>query len=439
MIFGRQSLIRKLIRDFRNGPFFRFKVELSALKRRAMPGMTVIGITGSSAKTTTTGILRHILMQDHKVTGNIEDNAISATARAIRQAPVGTRFAILEIAAGNEPSIRTVTRMARPDIAIITMIRLEHASAYRTTEAIAKEKGHLLEGLRPGGLAIMNADDEVVMSMAARTSARVVTFGESVNADYRARNISVDLADGLRMRITGCGHDFEVTSQLFGRHLFLPVLAAVACALELGLDPHTVRAAVGSYRGLVDRCGVIRVEDGPVFLMETWKAPAHSMRLPMDTLASVTATRKTIVIGQISDYRGNSKKPYKEAVVQASTVADRVFTVGSSSRRIAASAAGPDTEHADFSRVQDLVRHLQQTAIPGEVILLKSSNNLHLERVALAFKTDVQCWADECGQQMNCFDCRLHGVAFPDQPGASRERKKLREKFQYAEHLRINR
>lgn len=437
MIFGRHSLIRKLIRDFRNGPFFRFKVELSTLKRRAMPGMTVIGVTGSSAKTTTTGILRHILTQDHKVTGNIEDNAISATARAIRQAPVGTRFAILEIAAGNEPSIRTVTRIARPDIAIITMIRLEHASAYRSMEAIAEEKGHLLEGLRPGGLAIMNADDEMVMSMAARTSARVITFGESMNADYRARNISVDLADGLRMRITGGGHDFEVTSQLFGRHLFLPVLAAVACALELGLDPDSVRDAVGSYRGLVDRCGVIRVDDGPVFLMETWKAPAHSMRLPMDTLEAVEATRKTIVIGQISDYRGNSKKPYREAVAQASTVADRVFTVGSSSRRITGSMAGPGTEYAHFAGVQDLFQHLQLTAIAGEAIVLKSSRNLHLERVALAFKTDVQCWAEDCGQETNCLDCGLHGVAFHEQPSASRERKKLREKLQYADHLGI--
>jgi UDP-N-acetylmuramoyl-tripeptide--D-alanyl-D-alanine ligase len=423
--WDKDSSFRGAVRRWRESYLFQVKMAIATRKRRSMKSMRVIAITGSSTKSTTTAILRHILSQHHRVVGNDFDNGLNTIVRILKNAPRNSEFAVLEVAAGKTPQIERGARIMRPDVAIVTMIGLEHFSAYRTKEAIAHEKGHLVEALSASGIALLNADDEHAMAMAGRTAARIVSFGLQANADYRAQDITFDLRDGLRMRVSGHGHDVEIGANLFGRHFYLPVLAAVACALELGISPEVVQRAVASFSGIIDRCGVFPVSGGPVFVIDTCKAPLHSITLPMDALGEIDAPRKTIVIGQISDYGGDPKKAYSVAARHAASVADRVFMVGPKAGKARFDAANSSCEFARFEDLSDLARHLKETAMAGEAILLKSSGNLHLERAALALQTDVNCWAEECGVDSNCFSCGLYTVPFHEHPQAKGARKRL--------------
>ena len=423
--WDKDSSFRGVVRRWRESYLFQVKMAIAARKRRSMKSMRVIAITGSSTKSTTTAILRHILSQNHRVVGNDFDNGLNTIVRTLKSAPRNSEFAVLEVAAGKTPQIERGARIMRPDVAIVTMIGLEHFSAYRTKEAIAHEKGHLVEALPASGIALLNADDDHAMAMAGRSAARIVSFGLQANADYRAQDITFDLRDGLRMRVSGHGHDVEIGANLFGRHFYLPVLAAVACALELGISPEIVQRAVASFSGFIDRCGVFPVSAGPVFVIDTCKAPFHSITLPMDALAEIDAPRKTIVIGQIADYAGNSSKPYTASAKHAASVADRVFMVGPTAGKARFDAANSSCEFARFDDLRELARHLKETAMAGEAILLKSAGNLHLERAALALQTDVNCWAEDCGRDSDCFSCGLYTLPFHEHPHGKRAHKKL--------------
>lgn len=422
-------LLRTWIRSFRQTYFFQLKLALTDRKRRRMSHTTFIGITGSSTKSTTSAIVRQILLRGHKVAFNDQNNGLSAIARTIRKAPFDADFAVLEIAAGSGTSVDKVARLARPDVAIVTMIELEHYTEFRTKEAIANEKGHLVESLPHDGVAFLNADDEHVMSMADRTSARVVTFGRNEGADYRAKRIEFDMQHGLCMSVEGRGRTLDLSSPLFGKHFYLPVLAAVACAMELGVPDDEIFRAVESYGGMINRCGVLPAVNGPVFVCDTQKAPFHSITLPMDTLAGIVAPRKTIVIGQIADYRGNPASKYSEAIAHAGLVADRVFTVGPTSHKGKARFAREGVVFARFTSLEELTAHLHMTAIQDEIILLKSAQNVHLERLAIDFVAPVHCWVEVCGQKGSCFSCGLYSIARDDQPKSRLQRRRLRARL----------
>ena len=419
-------MLRNWIRHFRKTHFFRLKLAVTSRKRRRMTETRFIAITGSSTKSTTSALLRQILSAGHKVAYNELSNGISSVARTIRKAPLDADFAVLEVAAGPGTQIDGVARLARPHMAIVTMVDLEHYAAFRTKEAVAHEKGHLVAALPRDGVAFLNADDDLVMSMAARTTARVVTFGRGEDADYRASNVSFDMHRGLRLSVERGGRSLDVSVPLFGSHFYLPVLAAVACAMELGIPDDVIVKSLAAYRGLVNRCGVIPVTNGPVFVCDTQKAPYHSITLPMDTFGGLEAPRKTIVIGQISDYAGNPKRKYSSAIAHAASVADRVFAVGPNAHKWKPPSGRPEVEFASFPGLEQLAEHLHDTQIEGELILLKSAQNIHLERLVLSFLTQVSCWTETCRQKGSCFTCGLQGMTYPEQPRARLERRRMK-------------
>jgi UDP-N-acetylmuramoyl-tripeptide--D-alanyl-D-alanine ligase len=422
-------VLRAWIRNFRETHFFRLKLAVTAAKRRRMTRTRFIAITGSSTKSTTSAILRRIVSGRHTVAFNEFSNGISSIARTIRKAPQDVDFVVLEVAAGQGTSVERGAQLSRPHVAIVTMIDLEHYSAFRTREAVAHEKGHLVAALPADGIAFLNADDAYVMSMAARTSARVVSFGLGEGADYRATNVEFDMQRGLRMSIIGPTRSLDVSAPLFGKHFYLPVLASVACALELGIPDNEIVAAVASYQGMINRCGVLPVDKGPVFVCDTQKAPYHSVTLPMDALAGTDAPRKTVVIGQISDFPGNAQRKYTEAISFAASIADRVYAVGPNAHKGKARFEREGVEFARFDSLEALAAHLRETAIEGEIILLKSAQNLHLERLAISFLAPVRCWSELCGQSGSCFGCRMHGIPRSEQPMKRGARHRLRARL----------
>ena len=391
--------------------------------RRRRTKATVIGITGSSAKTTTTELLAHILGAEGSVHKQTKGNTFKPLSQSLSRLPRNTDYAVMEVAAGKS-SMAEMASLLKPDIAIITMVANEHRSVFRGADGVAAEKQWLVKSLLPGGLAMLNADDARVMAMAAASAARVVTFGCGEQANYRVTAIHASFPRRLTMRMNWPDGVLSLRTRFVAEHFWLPVAAAVATALELGIDPELVGERVACFEPLFNRFGVLEIRHGPTFLLDTAKAPLHSLGLAFAALDRAEAPRKRVVLGNVSDYAGKASNAYRKAYRDAQAVAQETIFVGEHAHR-----AAPSDHDRNSGRFQEMrsVRkaadYIKATQRPDELILIKGSSNLHLERIALAITRDVKCWEDVCGLTRSCVSCGKFGAPF-EQHGEIRAAQK---------------
>jgi UDP-N-acetylmuramoyl-tripeptide--D-alanyl-D-alanine ligase len=193
------------------------------------------------------------------------------------------------------------------------------------------------------------------------------------------------------------------------------VVAAFACAHQLGAPVTLIKERLASFQPLLGRCSTHFIKDGPVFILDTVKAPYHSLYLPINMMSEFKAPRRRIVLGQISDYAGNPRPKYRDAYRASRMVADEVVFVGDHSHR--SGAALEDILAGRFVEkrtVEEAAGYIKDTAIPDEIILLKTSRNLHLERIMLNFDHQVRCWEQNCEVDADCVRCGFSAVSFAD-------------------------
>ncbi|MGB6347993.1 MAG: Mur ligase family protein [Methyloceanibacter sp.] len=387
---------------------------------------TFIAVTGSSGKSTTTALISHILSGVAPVHTHVVLNRYKSNIASLQKRPPDNGYFVGEIGSEGPGTLQPMIDVIRPSIGVVTLVALEHKSAFRTCEAVAEEKQRLVEALPASGLAILNYDDPRVAAMAERTKARTVTFGQT-GGEYVVSNVRCPSPGELRLTITHHDQAFEIVSQLTGVHQSLVVAAAFSCAHQLGVAPDVIVEQIASFPALFGRCSVHRVGGGPVFIVDTAKAPYHSLHLALDMLATFSAPRKRVVIGNISDNAG-SDRIYRRVYQAARSVAQQVIFIGEHSHRSKATPEDiADGRFLRFDNIRDAAEFLKESAIPDELVLLKSASNLHLERLMLNFFTAVQCWKDVCGKKECCVPvlgrgCGLYEVPF-EQHKSSRNRR----------------
>lgn len=407
-----------------------------AKQARAKSRATFIGITGSSGKSTTSSLLAHLLAGHASVYSQVLANSITALISALCKSVKNSNFeyVVSEVGASGKGSIGPMVELLRPSVAIVTMVRLEHFSNFRTLENVAEEKRVLIDALPSEGLAILNADDPYVKAMAVGAKCRVVTFGMSDDADYRVSGVRAGYPGPLTFKLHWKQNTLALTAPFPADYFWLPLAAGSVSALELGVPPEIVAARLATFLPLRNRCEVLVTEGGPQFIIDTAKAPWHSINLAIDMMSKAAARRKRIVLGQISDYAGSSRK-YGSAYQSAREAADQVIYVGDNAHRSRASQE--DRDNGRFQEIRspkDVSEFIRQTALPGELILLKSSVNLHLERIALSWTHDVRCWETACGKEEGCRKCGLYEVPFEQHRGRVRQRRRART-WQFIRHF----
>ncbi len=395
-----------------------------AIYARKRSGATFIAVTGSSGKTTTSALIAHILSGVAPVRSQVGTNVYRAHVRSLQRPPDDGYF-VSETGSGGPGTLEPVLNIVRPTVGVVTLVALEHKSTFRSIEAVAEEKGKLVEALPASGLAVLNYDDPRVAAMAQRTKARIATFGRR-GGDYLISSLGCEAPGSLRLTVTHERTTFEIATSFTGVHYALAVGAAFSCAHQLGVPTATIVERIASFTPVFARCSVHRVPNGPVFINDADKAPHHSLGLAFDMLASFQAPRKRIVLGQISD-SSRSDKVYAEAYRAARSAAGQVIFVGPHAHRSKASAKDIATgRFASFVNVSEAAVFLKDTAIPDEIILLKGAHNLHLERLMLMFFTPVRCWVDVCGRKSHCIlegksGCGLYEVPFEQHKSATRD------------------
>jgi UDP-N-acetylmuramoyl-tripeptide--D-alanyl-D-alanine ligase len=265
-----------------------------------------------------------------------------------------------------------------------------HAERAGSQEAIAQGKGELVEALPPApeGVAILNRDDPWVMRMVGRTRARVFTYGLDPQADLWADSVESLGLEGIRFRLHYHHESLHLRVPLIGRHSVHAALRATAVGLVDGLTWQEIIDGLRSQMAQL-RLAAVRTESGALVLDDTYNATPESMLAALNLLDEMDG-RKVAVLGEMLELGPYELHGHEMVGARAAEVVDELVTVGPRGQLIAASArlAGlPPTAITELADPLDAISFLKGRLGPGEVVLIKGSHGLRMERITAALET----------------------------------------------------
>ncbi|WP_392968354.1 UDP-N-acetylmuramoyl-tripeptide--D-alanyl-D-alanine ligase [Streptomyces sp. LN245] len=371
---------------------------LGALARHVVErlGATLVALTGSAGKTSTKDLIAQVLRSKAPTvfTPGSLNNEIGLPLTAL-SATEETKFLVLEMGARGIGHIRYLTELTPPRIGLVLNVGTAHIGEFGGREQIAQAKGELVESLPEDGAAILNADDPLVRAMASRTKARVILFGESDEADVRAENVRLTESGQPSFSLrtpSGCS---DVTMRLYGEHHVSNALAAAAVAHELGMSADEIARALSDAGSLSRwRMEVTERPDGVTVVNDAYNANPESMRAALRALAAMGKGRRTwAVLGQMAEL-GDEALAEHDAVGRLAVrlnVGKLVAVGGREASWLQLGAYNEGSwgeESVHVSDAQAAVDLLRSELRPGDVVLVKASRSVGLERVALALLAD---------------------------------------------------
>ncbi|MDH6543206.1 UDP-N-acetylmuramoyl-tripeptide--D-alanyl-D-alanine ligase [Streptomyces lavendulae] len=363
-------------------------------------GTDVVALTGSAGKTSTKDLIAQVL-QHHAPTvwtpGSL-NNEIGLPLTALK-ATAETRHLVLEMGARGIGHIAYLTGLTPPRIGLVLNVGTAHIGEFGGREAIAQAKGELVEALpaeADGGVAVLNADDLLVRAMSARTKARTVLFGEAEDADVRATEVRMTPAGQPSFTLhtpTGCS---DVTLRLYGEHHVSNALAAAAVAHVLGMSVEEIATALSAAGTLSRwRMEVTERADGVTIVNDAYNANPESMRAALRALAAMGDSararggRTWAVLGPMAEL-GDAALAEHDAVGRLAVrlnVSKLVAVGGREASWLQLGAYNEGSwgeESVLVSDAQAAVDLLRSELRPGDVVLVKASRSIGLERVAQA-------------------------------------------------------
>jgi UDP-N-acetylmuramoyl-tripeptide--D-alanyl-D-alanine ligase len=354
-----------------------------------LPDVLVLAMTGSQGKTGTKDYLAHLLAESGPTVATLGNfnNELGVPLTVLRATPE-TRFLVVEMGARGVGHIARLCEIAPPHVAAVLNVGTAHIGEFGSREAIAEAKGEIVEALAADGTAVLNADDDLVRAMAARTSAAVTTFGTD-GADVAVSEVTTDELGRQSFELVHRGSGATVHLAQVGAFQWRNAAAAAAMALAAGLDLDTVADALGD----AEPASRWRMElgeraDGLVVLNDSYNANPESVRAALDTLAGIGASsgRRTVaVLGEMLELGDGARAAHHDVGAYAAEVGvDVLVTVGPAADPIreghdAAGSGGVSIPTAGRDAAVDWLRHNVSAA---DVVLVKASRGAALELIA---------------------------------------------------------
>jgi UDP-N-acetylmuramoyl-tripeptide--D-alanyl-D-alanine ligase len=350
---------------------------------------TVVAVTGSSGKTTAKDFIAAAVAVCRRVVANVGsyNNELGVPLTCCRL-EVDTEVLVAEIGARGLGHIARLAAVVAPDIAVVTSVGAAHLELFGRVETVAAAKRELVEGLGADGLAVLNADDRLVVGMAERAPGRVLTYGTSADADWRAVDLEFDELARPRFRVRGV----EVRLPRPGAHNVGNALAALAVADACGVAP--AQAAEGLATAALSpwRMELVRTPAGLTVVNDAYNANPASMAAALRTLGSMRpgqGGRRWAVLGEMAELGpGSADEHARVGRLAAQLGIDGLVLVGARAGVIGDAAAaarpqaGPTVCRA--ADAEPAVALLRRRLRPGDVVLVKASRAAGLERVAQA-------------------------------------------------------
>ncbi|MFI0795567.1 UDP-N-acetylmuramoyl-tripeptide--D-alanyl-D-alanine ligase [Micromonospora rubida] len=360
-----------------------------------LPELTVIGLTGSSGKTTTKDLIAQLTVRLGPTVAppGSFNNELGHPWTALRAGP-DTRFLVLEKGARGVGHVRYLCEVVPPRISVVLNVGVAHLGEFGSVENIALAKGELVESLPADGLAVLNADDPLVEAMAGRTRARVVRYGEAAHADVRAEDVTLDGRGRASYTLVTPEGSAPVRLGLTGRHQVSNSLAAAAVARELGMPVTELATALGEL-GLVStrRMDVFERPDGVTVIDDSYNANPASMAVALRALAGMRGGGRALaVLGYMAELGPYERDGHLEVGrLAAGLGVDRLLVVGEPAAPIHEGATAVEDWGGESVLLTDqaaAVEVLRGELRPGDVVLVKGSRYRTWE-VADALRVDA--------------------------------------------------
>ena len=357
---------------------------------RKVWGKPLIGVTGSAGKTTTKEAIAHVLGSRYHVLkseGNFNNHF--GLPLMLLKLESEHDLAVIEMGMSHAGEIRALAKIAQPEIGVVTNVAPVHLEFFDSIAGIARAKYELVESLPSNGTAVLNADDEYVSQFGRDFRGRVIKYGIKSMADARAENIASRGVEGSEFDVIVGENREHATLQLVGEHNILNALAAVSVGLACGMNPPELVAALRSLapadkRGQVLQLGNITVVN------DCYNSNPKALNAMVDALAGMKAERRIVVAGEMLELG-----PAAEELHQSSgrhigeKKIDVLIGVRGMAQAIVNGAKQLGTEAIFVERPEDAGEWLARETRDGDVVLLKASRGVKLERALDAWKAKL--------------------------------------------------
>jgi UDP-N-acetylmuramoyl-tripeptide--D-alanyl-D-alanine ligase len=352
-------------------------------------GRRVIAVTGSMGKTTTKEMIAALLaVRFHvlKSQGNLNNHY--GLPLALLGLESSHEVAVVELAMSAPGEIAHLAQIAQPDVGVVTNVAPVHLEFFDSVGAIAKAKRELIENLshRNGEpIAVLNFDDERVRKFAEGFNGQVVTFGLSEGSQFRGMNVR-SYGGGSRFALAGPKADGEFTVSMPGAHNVENALAALATAIACGMDVVALGPALADFANLAQRSEIITLSGKITVLNDCYNSNPRAMECMVETLAGWTgAARRIVVAGEMLELGPTSPEWHRKIGRKlAECRIDGLVAVQGDARFIREGAleGGLDpTKAVFFPSAPEAARYCGSLLGPGDVVLVKGSRGVNLERV----------------------------------------------------------
>lgn len=355
---------------------------------RRLWGKPLIGVTGSTGKTTTKEAVAHVLSSRFRVLkseGNF-NNHFGLPLMLLKIEPEHD-VAVIEMGMSHAGEIAALARIAQPEIGVVTNVAPVHLEFFDSMAGIARAKYELIEALPAGGTAVLNGDDEYVSQFGRDFHGKAVMYGLGANADVRAENIQAHGPDGSAFEVVvgSCREKAEL--HLVGTHNIYNALAAVTAGLERGMSPSEAVAALSSLvpadkRGQVVKLGNITLID------DCYNCNPKALEAMVDALAAMPAKRRVAIVGAMLELGPAGELLHRQAGEHiAKKKIDVLLGVRGEAQAMVAAAREAGIRAEFVATPEEAGEWLAREARDGDIVLLKASRGVKLERALETWKS----------------------------------------------------
>jgi UDP-N-acetylmuramoyl-tripeptide--D-alanyl-D-alanine ligase len=391
--------------------------------RRLMFRTTFIVITGSVGKSTATACLGSILSA-HFPTNWIPGgrNGRATLSRLVLATRFRHRFTVIELGTRKPGVMRRGAWMIAPDVVVMLRVLNVHSNVFPTLDVMAAEKEQLLSRLGKRGIAVMNADDPLVMAMAARSPAQIRPFGTSPGTYVFADQVSARWPERLSFHAHCGAESVPVRTNLIGEHQLLSSLAALTAAVSCGLPLEQAAAAFKDVHSVAGRMSPMLLPNGAWIIRDDFNATYPTLLQALNFMAQAQASRRIVMMGDVLDSGLTVRPRFREfgrRVAQSADMAVFLSRDGRLAAKAAIESGMPEAAVHKFEDLKDAAQFLKSELRAGDLVLSKGWVGRHVERATLAHFGDIACWMERCKKVIPCETCpELKLVPFPPKAGA---------------------